>query len=402
MRNLPGLSLLMPLFASACTAGEPASEGGATVRRDSAGVSIVESPLSTWENHSPWTIEPEPVVSIGVVDGDGSYLFSGIVAAYRLADGQIVVADRRSAELRYYSADGVIRGVSGGMGEGPGHFLDLGMVNVIGGDTVAVIDAERPRLTFLSGQGDLLDVVDVSTADGVVALPVTIARSGAVLSFGMIPLDPVEQSHSKHSVRLYIHSSASQAGRELLSIPWVEFWRLGSGAGGSEPIPFAPRGSWAPRAAGFVTGAADTTELLLWSDAGELQSILRWGAPAVPIRNAERDRYREHRLASVRSENARRSAERALGELPWPQYMPAYESLLVDDLGDIWVERYRVPWETELRWTVIDSAGVWLGDVVLPDRFRPTHIGGDFMLGVWQDEDGVEFVHEYRFRRLVK
>jgi hypothetical protein len=37
-----------------------------------------------------------------------------------------------------------------------------------------------------------------------------------------------------------------------------------------------------------------------------------------------------------------------------------------------------------------------LGSVALPDRFRPTQIGSDFVLGVWSDDLDVQHVRMYR------
>lgn len=394
--------LMAPVLLSACMTDEAASKHDQVVHRDSLGISIVATTEPDWLHDSPWRIETEPAISIGAIDGDGRYLFHDIVSAHRLSNGRVVVADRRSGELRYYSEDGTVTQISGGLGEGPGLFLLLGYVAVVGRDTVVAMDADRPRLTFIDGDGELLDVVDILTSDGVPTLPVSVSRAGAVLSLGIVPFDPVDEQHEKHSVRLYLHSSATQPGHELLRVPWVELWSVRSGAGGRESIPFAPRGVWASSLAGFVTGASDTTEILLWSGTGQLQRVVRWGGLLTPVGDVEREQYRDHRLASISSENTRRSTQRALGELPWPTHMPAYQSLTVDDLGNLWVELYRPSWDQESRWTVIDSAGVWRGDVLLPGRFRPTHIGEDFLLGVWRDDDDVEFVHEYGLTRSAR
>jgi hypothetical protein len=48
-----------------------------------------------------------------------------------------------------------------------------------------------------------------------------------------------------------------------------------------------------------------------------------------------------------------------------------------------------------MRWTVFDADGRMLGDIVFPTRFRPLHSGGDFVLGVWKDQLGVERVGMY-------
>ena len=36
-----------------------------------------------------------------------------------------------------------------------------------------------------------------------------------------------------------------------------------------------------------------------------------------------------------------------------------------------------------------------LGTVTMPAGFRATHIGADFVLGVWTDDDDVQYVRMY-------
>lgn len=96
---------------------------------------------------------------------------------------------------------------------------------------------------------------------------------------------------------------------------------------------------------------------------------------------------------------------RVLGELPrsgvvpewgWPDYAPAHgPALQLDDEGNLRVVEYGMPGETGNTRTVISREGVWLGSVELPLGFSPSHIGPDFVLGVWRDELEVEHVRLY-------
>ena len=61
----------------------------------------------------------------------------------------------------------------------------------------------------------------------------------------------------------------------------------------------------------------------------------------------------------------------------------------------MWIQRYRLPWETTPIWDVIDAEGRWLGMVEMPPRVRVVQIGGDFVLGRHHDELNVERIHLY-------
>src|SRR5690554_5500708 len=80
-------------------AGGPASH---TAARDSAGIRIVENAGSTWSDGGGWRLGDEPVLEIGMADGDPQYLLDRVTGAIRSADGGVVISNAGSAEVRYY------------------------------------------------------------------------------------------------------------------------------------------------------------------------------------------------------------------------------------------------------------------------------------------------------------
>jgi hypothetical protein len=88
--------------------------------------------------------------------------------------------------------------------------------------------------------------------------------------------------------------------------------------------------------------------------------------------------------------------ERSYREIPHPSTMPSYEAVFLDDAGNLWVHDFQPTPPTPPLWTVFDPEGRMLGSVALPDRFRPTQIGSDFVLGVWSDDLDVQHVRMYR------
>ena len=82
--------------------------------------------------------------------------------------------------------------------------------------------------------------------------------------------------------------------------------------------------------------------------------------------------------------------------MPFPETMPAHETeLATDEDGNLWVPEYKLPTE-QPSWAVFDPDGRFLGVVGIPTGGRITHIGPDFVLGVWIDEMEVEQVRMYR------
>ncbi|MDE2803995.1 MAG: hypothetical protein OXN18_02500 [Gemmatimonadota bacterium] len=90
-----------------------------TLHTDSAGIPIVTAVAPLWEPDDVWTVDPEPVVEIGTVSGALEYQFSEVVAAVRLSNGDIVVADRRASELRSYGTAGSFQWHVARLSQGP-------------------------------------------------------------------------------------------------------------------------------------------------------------------------------------------------------------------------------------------------------------------------------------------
>lgn len=84
--------------------------------------------------------------------------------------------------------------------------------------------------------------------------------------------------------------------------------------------------------------------------------------------------------------------------------MPALRSLTVDAEGNIWVEEWPGTIFRRGPYAVFDSTGRWLGRVELPPGLAAEpaffeepwlEIGSDYVLGVWEDEFGVDQVRLY-------
>jgi len=140
-------------------------------------------------------------------------------------------------------------------------------------------------------------------------------------------------------------------------------------------------------------GTGTTFSVRRWANSGSLLAEVRWQGALRPVSQADAERYREvmERRARPRHFDSR-AWNRYPSEVPFPEFMPTYQRLLVDTEGNLWVEQFRTPWEDQPRWWVFDTQGVWLGEVVTPKYFYIFEIGTDYLLGVRRDQLGVEHV----------
>jgi hypothetical protein len=113
------------------------------------------------------------------------------------------------------------------------------------------------------------------------------------------------------------------------------------------------------------------------------------------LRTETIDAYVERLMRNAPEDpNTRRQWQRSLDEERWPDILPAYRRLRVDREEHLWVQNY-APGDTVNTWSVFSPEGVWLTEVTTPIDLSVDDIGGDYVLGRWDDADGVEHVLMY-------
>ena len=128
---------------------------------------------------------------------------------------------------------------------------------------------------------------------------------------------------------------------------------------------------------------------------GILERIIRIQTPPVPVTQAHLDGYLEEMLARLPSPDLAPRIRAGFRDIPHAETMPAFEALLLDSEGYLWVEDYNIPGDTLRTWTVFDEEGNPRTRLSLPRDNRVMDIGMDFVLAVFQDELGVESVRSY-------
>lgn len=358
-----------------------------------------------------WTVEPEPVASIGGADDRLNYLVYGVVAANRLSDGRIVVAAQRSSEIKYFDSSGVHLKTAGRAGDGPGEYRGIIDANRLPGDTVMVL-SRSPGLTWLAPSGEFARShrVDWNNA----AYPCRIAefdrhvlRDGTVVSvfgdnFGNpgcpgIPPSPWRESAlllREDFVEGTTDTLAILPGHERNSPNYRVFGRSLAFAFGDER---------------FYASDTGSDSILVLSYTGDTLDV--YASPfeevAVP--------------PSARTEDVRRfttpqGQEQVGTEYLYPDSYPRLGRLLVDELGYLWAMRFPptdepvgapqvstiygfVVQEGGAEWRVLNPGGALVANVRTPPGLFPLEIGEDYVLGVSKDEYDVEAVELYRLRR---
>lgn len=138
-----------------------------------------------------------------------------------------------------------------------------------------------------------------------------------------------------------------------------------------------------------MTTGADPEVWAVDFDGNEVARV-RWRIPDRRRSSDVYDRYVEESLAGMtRERDLTMYGHLYKQELPLPEYIPSHRDMIADEAANLWLERYRLPWETQPRWDVIDPQRGWLGVVETPPSFQIMQITAGEVVGVHRDEEGV-------------
>ncbi|MCH7716239.1 MAG: hypothetical protein IH876_08920 [Gemmatimonadetes bacterium] len=394
-----GVKLIVVLLLTAC--GSSDRHAGGLVLWDSAGVEIAESEHAAWDDARAWELSPEPLLEIGMTEGDSLYLFYEIVGVHRFSTGHIAVANAGTDEIRFYDADGQFLNAVGGHGDGPSEYRSMGRLDVVG-DSLFVSDYGTYRVSVLAPDGAFVRSINLA------ALCLAIPRTLGLFADGsmLVWADAVEDLKLVAGVnytntRYYRvdpnGTSVDSIGQFFSGEHYVEL-RDGGGYS-SRRMPFGRRSAAVVAGNTFYYADGSNVSITQYSQSGVPLRIIRYPAATAPVTSADLDRVLEPYLSHF-GESVQRRLRSTYRAMPLPSTMPAVSSLLVGSEGDIWVGQYQSAFDFSARcWWIFAAAGQLLGSKCLPDGFTPHQIGADFVLGVRVDDLGVERVAFYGLAR---
>jgi hypothetical protein len=396
MKSIHRLALLRLLPLAAC--GGDAAAGAATVR-DSAGIQVVENRGGRWKADGGWRLSDEPTLQIGVAEGDPLYQMDRVRAALRLGDGRIVVANAGSHQLRWYDAKGKHVASAGGEGGGPGEFRGLNALRRLPGDSVLAYDMMAFRLSWFDPAGRFVRSVALQPVGQVPPRFVDRFADGSLLLSSSVRTGgEMPKSGTRRDTLLWLRTGADGVPVDSLPVtPGGEASLQIAMAGGQiqsmniMSLPFMRNVQTAASGDRYWQGITDAYEIVLRRADGTPERIVRRVVQPVPVRGAYLDSLRHVEVAEHGAE-----AGKSLDRVELPEHLPAFERLLVDDGGNLWVQHTAWPGAAvQAEWDVFDAQGQMLGTVRMPPGFRAMQIGADLVLGVWTDDDGVEYVRTY-------
>ena len=385
-RRWPPL-LALPLVFGGCDG--PGEGVGAAAGRDSAGVVIMENVEPVWRNAAAWRLADTPVADVGGLRAPIQERLEAVASVARTELGIVAVANAATQEVRLYSRTGrFVRSLGGRRGR-PAF---RGLVWVApAGDSIAAYDIVAHELTVFGIPG--FRTVPFH-AEGPFTVPIARFDDGMLLMAvqgGTFPFDGAPGQVRSDSALLLRFSADGSVRDTIGRFAWGQSFGVRLGAAGETfvapfPRPLAPKGSAAVTRGRIVVGTGERYELAIHLAAGRLVRLVRRTHRAEPVT-----------AAVIAAHHAAAALPPAADSVASPPPMaPAYDRVLTDLDGYLWVLDFAADPAAARRWSIFDPDGRWLGTIETPPGFRLEAAGRDEVVGLWRDADGAEHLRIYR------
>ena len=390
---------------------------------DSAGVEIVQvGPADDgWTVSGSCVLGDEPSLQIGSLAGEESALFR-TEAAVQLPDGRIAIANAGSGEIKVFGETGEHVWSVGRLGDGPGDFRRLTALGVHD-DRILAYDSEPSRITAVGFGGQIVETTQVEFASrqyertGGRVGGLAMARGMPAVGWlgrGVLILQETERSRGRPVMGESVELQESTADLAFVGLdgglvarieglPGDESVIRRNNTSSSQGMTFVSTRMTTPYSKTFqaavgqgrvVAGHTATDEVRFFDADGRLVRILRRLNRPRRVGDGAKDTWIREQAERF-DPSQRRRFRQQLSAVEFPEYMPAFESLALDARDRLWVQEFVGPDAVGSRWTVYDAGGAPVGVVAMPPRFRPASFGLDHVLGVWEDDLGVEYVQKY-------
>lgn len=363
------------------------AESNAIVMRDSAGIKIIEASYSQ-RRPAPVTIADRASFDVGLIEGEPEYVLSRVVGAMQMSDGNTIIANGATNEIRFYDSAGKWLKSMGRAGQGPGEYEYLRALGRCRAGGFVGFDLNW-QVNAYDVTGTFQDKTVLRAPDGITPYNLSCDDHGHFLILGWgHPTQGLPIGFYTTRDRLVLTSGDGKISKDFGQRLVSE--RIGTERG-SRPHPAGRATLFALHNDVLYIGSGERFELELYNLDGALQTLIR--GPAIPLNTSDsvKTAYMDWALSRVPAE--RQAALRnEIARWQWPESLPAFTKLLVDDDGIAWVRAFEIDPQATETWSLLDPERGYLGDVKLGADMSLLEAGRDYVLVLRRDSLDVESV----------
>ncbi|MGQ0734768.1 MAG: 6-bladed beta-propeller [Acidobacteriota bacterium] len=342
---------------------------------------------------------PPPVLIIGT-EGDPDYEFVSIIAALRLPNGEIAVADWQTPTIRVYSERGQLSRKLGRKGEGPGEFEIIGGL-LAAHDTLIAFDFSLLRVTRYLASGPLLGTQPVRTTpeDGRVHIAGRLANGRWLVTTPHAPNWNHGPGVYRDTLRVgTVAPSATGSVHWVGNFPGASFFAYMPGQDKAQWsvgwLFFAPTTLVTSVADTIVVGDTGMPELQYFRYDGRLLRRLPLPLGPPPDLSRHRTAARDEDLAQARP-YTNTAYLQAMYDVPRPP--PRYRDFLVAPGGQVWTRLFEERPSAPTSYLILDATGTIRARVSLPPRSHVLAVQPPWVLVALRDANDVERVGMVRW-----
>jgi len=395
---LPSAVLFGYLLALTGCGNAPQAMANYPIISDSAGVRIVDNgPI----NRQTCTVSPDPILSIGVVEGEDAYQFFRVFGAAKLSNGNIAVVNQGSQELRVFDPQGRFLYAGGTNGEGPGEFSNAFHLRVLPEDSIWVGDLRPWEFELFDGQGTWIRNIRPSPEERNTPDGWGILDDGSFIMGDQSEWDREAQWETRtRQLNLYDkNGTRSDSLTTLIDGRWgllsseVNFW--------AAPL-FESFAEFDARGSTMVSGNGSATEFAIWDlhSRGARTDHVRWSESDREVKPNDIEREHEsivERNGSLPPELYKALVESQIGpDRPIADVIPAFTEIHIGLDGSFWLKSHSARSAKGTQdWKRFDESGLYSCTATLPDKLNVYEFGSDYILARDRDDEVVERVVEY-------
>lgn len=308
-------------------------------------------------------------LTIGVEEGEADYMLYSPVDIDADPDGNIYILDLKDALIKKYDSQGIFVKDIGRSGKGPGEFDYPSHLEIDSFNQILVADPFQRRFEFLARDGSYIKSVRM----GAYVSAMTCGREGLVLI-------GYSWRESDGSQEYRISHLESETGEIKNLFTQKQYWpaRLMNDQLRYD-FPYFVRAAFDSQNRIFV-GVAIDYEVSVLSREGELKFKFSKAHDKIPVKGEMLEQ-----IANITLK----------GPNPFVKnpYFPVFESLSIDEEGNIWIQHYQQKWagktNIETVYDVFSPEGIFLFTTRIPGHiFVPLKFKNGFIYVLEVEESG--------------
>jgi hypothetical protein len=349
---------------------------------------------------TPIGINPDPAVQVGVTAGDTLYELHRVATPFVTSNNTLVIPLRDANSIREFSPNGEFIRALGGPGSGPGEFRIL-IAAWPRGDTIEAYDFQLRRVTRFVPDGSVQVVsLDADLPD--------LSMAPSALGDGWVVGGVAEAGPGRRD-RMVFHRFARD-GSDLGEIASTDGMARYEAPGFLGPEPLSPRPFFAVADDRVYVAESLTPRIRVLDSHGAALQELAWEPASGPAPGEILAAVVDSAIAAAAPDQAPALRTR-LEAAPSPERLSVFWSMIVDELGFVWVQRYeplrhaaalgglRESSGAGGSWQIFSPRGVAAGLVEMPPDLQPVQITANVIVGIARDDLGVESVRVHTLQR---